>query len=372
MNLKEKAFTVAEIIVCFAIMALIFTATITNVVRNDNYYKLYWTAFDTLFQAAHNAQAQFSGLLPATDVGSNAAEVCKDEGHHYTKECWSYEYKEEGSTGPGVRLETLWPGGTEHTRAYPDFLYGDPFLNTYDGTGTDTPFCQLLTAQLNTIFSANECKSFISSVNTNLYSSSNVKKKGAEFLKAFASDETKDSNIEEIEPSFVAANGQRFYISSVVTANSMHKAFGEEKQRKSYRFVVVDLNGSAGPNSQFRTHSKLPDLVLFAITANGDVIPLGLPEYMKSYINAIVQYPEFLNKKDPKDPTKFLRNTVLESDTMTLFDAKRHAWGPKAGANDPGIIYSQGYSEDEPMSYSSVFYFNANSCNYCPWWCFGL
>ena len=179
---------------------------------------------------------------------------------------------------------------------------------------------------------------------------------GVEFKKAFATDSRN-----EIEPSFIAANGQRFYISSTVTANLMHQVAGNEAQRKTYRFVVVDLNGAAGPNSQFKTGGKFPDLVLFAITTKGDVIPLGLPEFYKTYINAIVQYPEFLNKRDPHDSTKFLRNLQRESDYMTLSDAKKHAWGPGIGQVD-GVIYSQAYSADEPLSYSSLFYYNANMC----------
>lgn len=337
-NIKKSAFTIAEIVVCFGIMALIFTATLTNVVRNDNYYKLYWTAFNTLFQAAHNAQAAFSGTISCT---CNNGEAC------YSYACWNQEVE-------GQRTEILLPGGTKHTREWPDFLYGYSGVTNYDGIGTDKAFCEELTSQINTLFSSNECNSFISSINPSR--AGDVKSKGVKFSEAFSSE-----GLDGIEPSFVAANGQKFYISSTATANAMHNVFGNEQQRKTFRFVAVDLNGSASPNTQFRTNGRFPDIVLFAITSRGDVIPLGLPEFYKSYINAVVQYPEFLNKRDPNDPDRFLRNEVQESEHMTLFDARKHAWGPALGQVD-ATIYGQGYNADEPLSYSSVFYNNAATC----------
>ena len=80
-----------------------------------------------------------------------------------------------------------------------------------------------------------------------------------------------------------------------------------------------------------------------------------------NYIKAVVQYDEYLNIPDPDDPTKYKKNDVLESTPMTLWDAKRHGWGNPVGVIS-GQIYNQTYSYNEPLSYSTMFYYNANKC----------
>ncbi|MBQ7286993.1 MAG: hypothetical protein IJW73_04450 [Candidatus Gastranaerophilales bacterium] len=364
----RKAFTLFEALVCFAIMGAVFASTLTQIKINDKYQKLYWVAFDTLLQASKNASSaftgnigcrcsQYTGLVDGCD--ENNACVC------WHPDCWNLTWtsqydptRPENDYSTGYRLEQYHAGGTPHHREWPGFLYGNEGAGDYDGTGTDYAFCKLITSKINTLLPIGECRSFISGVNNKT-----IKAKGVNFYQAFCTSGDKDIPCvgHEIEPTFVAANGQRFYISSVLTANANDNVFGPIYERHAYRFVVVDLNGSAGPNTQFKTSIRYPDIVLFAIDSSGNVIPLGLPEFYQNYIQAVVQYDEYTNKIDPNDPTKYLKNDIIQSQPMSLWDAKKRAWGPQKG-HAGNSMYGQGFSKNEPLSTSSIFYFNANRC----------
>ena len=50
------------------------------------------------------------------------------------------------------------------------------------------------------------------------------------------------------------------------------------------------------------------------------------------------------------------------STTMNLFDAKLTAWGSSA-ANDPNLVCGQPLSENNPMTYSELFYWIALNSN---------
>ena len=357
----SKAFTIAEAIVCFLVMGFVFIGAISGYNTNKNYYKLYYTAFDTLLQIAGNANLEFNSYF-ANDpnhcycssdgnVLSSGTNICWD------KSCWTsdannYEYYQAGSS--------------EHTRDYPGFLYSYDNVGQYDGAGTDEAFCKLITKKLNLSSGTSSCKSFVNSINEQ-----QIKNDNPEFLEAFCyQDKDEDGNVVDstcnkgsLEPTFVASNGQKFYLSSATTANAVDfSEFGDKKYtRKTYRFVVVDINGNMGPNSQLKKGKQMPDLVLFAITDSGFVVPLGLPEFNKTYINAFVKYPKYTTKIDPKTK-KFIKNTQTKSEIMSLFDAKRKAFGLKWGEVDEACKFSMCFKPNEQLSYSSLFYANSNQC----------
>jgi len=331
---KSKGFTIPEAIVCFTIMGLMFIATITNIGRNDHYDKLYWQAFDTLFQAAKSAQAEY------------------ENSHKQEKEKWNATKHGEWIDSSTERYTT------NLEREYPSFLMAN--------NGDVDEFCTRLTAFINLRQGSKQCKS-------KLHSNYNITeprgKVGVSFIKGYSSlkDESSDGTVDlnPLTPSFVAANGQKFYISEVMTANSFNKnvEFANNK-RENFRFVVVDINGDAGPNTQFIQGGRNPDTVLFAIDKDGNVIPLGLPEWSKTYISARVTYPNDVNADgSPLYPKK-------HSSVDTLWNTKKRAWGDPTnqatkegeGGTLTGANWAQPVSQFVPLSQSTKFYENANEC----------
>lgn len=361
----KKAFTIAEALVTFTLMGTIFVITISNlnISATDNYTKLYWQAFNTLYQASKSVYQDWQKEVSETclscvlDCNLNTC---------YKASCWRGNKSEYGCD----EQERLYLGGTTNIgRDFPGFLFNNNINNALAGRGQDEKFCEKLTGKINS-FPASRCKSFISIANPNKLENDGSKNKGVNFLNAFSYAIDKGGGVYEpvnekggISPSFIALNGQRFYISSVVTANSP-KALGtawtnfEHPTRESYRFVVVDLNGDSKPNSQFQTGFKNPDIVLFAINSVGDVIPLGLPEFSKSYMNVVVYHPNDLKE----DGTRMYPK--IKSDPSTLWYAKGYAFGNETcgGAAQP-LPYGSAVSSVEPFSQSAKFYATATHCS---------
>ena len=301
MRIKKhiKAFTLTEAMVCFMIIGLIFIATITNIGKNDHYDKLYWQAFNTLYQASKAASSKFE----------------KSKETNYMEKWVAKNHRIDRSEESGTHLIN---------RKYPGFLRdkNESHMNGYN-------FCKRLTETINTLNPEHECKSNDIAPNVNITSTKG--KIGVNFYKGFSYVEkgeggTYDVTTPTIEPSFTTVNGQKFYISQVLTANydPESEKFAVQ-ERESFRFVIVDLNGDSGPNTQFIKSTRNPDVVLFAIDSEGNVIPLGLPEWSKAYISAMATYPSYLNSDGtPVYP-------LVHSPIETLWHAKKRAWGNKIG-----------------------------------------
>ncbi|MBE7706871.1 MAG: hypothetical protein E7Z91_06490 [Cyanobacteria bacterium SIG30] len=317
--------------------------------------------------------------------------------------------------------ELLADGIKGFPRKYPGFLFGRYVGGNFDGVGgsidptdqdpIDVAFCKSITKYFNTLNSFNECQSFITGMRdyTDKTTYGDNEKsldftKGQNFLNAFCALETtldpgagatynhSDylSNVKcsgtsggSIIPSFITANGQKFYISKVLNANMPF--FGDPtnpdytgNQRRYFRFIVVDLNGDARPNRQYVKggtfpwtkgandsdevdSGSYPDLVLFAITDSGYVIPLGIPEFAKNYASATVYFPEYLNECSDSSCTEFKKNDIDFSDAANLFYAKLTAWGVD-GIKMPNMIYGQPVLESEPISWSTYFYWIGLEC----------
>ncbi len=369
--MNKKAFNLAEMLLVLAIIGTISILSL-QVVKNssDDYRKMYYTAYNTLVQAAGNSALQWHPDCTCPDF-ENMTEGMLNE-TCWSNACWNnFEYK-IGSTGNSVDIRVR--------RDYPGYLMGNPTVGNFDGYATDSYFCKQLTSKLNTINETVECQYFI-----NAYASKDKANrtidysKGQEFLTTFCNkhitrpSEYGNDTIEkcqfDTQPSFITANGQRFYISKLLSTNADANQFktnnGTTKNnREFFRLVAVDLNGTSGPNSQLQKSSgKLPDIVLFALRADGTVVPLGLPEFNRNYTGAIVQYPEYLREFDASGQIK--RNTIKESGAMSLYDAKTKAWGIHAGSGadvNLDVVYGQVFSDMEPLSYSPLLYQMSQIC----------
>lgn len=115
---------------------------------------------------------------------------------------------------------------------------------------------------------------------------------------------------------FISANGMRFYFSDHFT-----KDIGASDD-VGYRFVFVDLNGDAKPNSAEYSVNRLADIVAFIVTDGGDVLPVGYPEYDKRYLTARVHYPDTPTEED------------IYSASVSYRDAKAMAWGLVANPDE--------------------------------------
>jgi len=345
---KNVAFTMVEAFICLVLIGLLFVSTISHVRIKDNYNKLYWSAYNTLLQAVGNIELEWNPICACTNTCSYIHNIDKTSEFNacWAKACWSC--KDPSDASKTAESEN---GGSRspHKRNYPSFLFGDEYKGNWDGEGTDQYFCKRLTAKINTILEDIECQHFLSLdrvLPPSPHKRHEAFTKAFEFKKLFPND----------EPSFVSANGQRFYISRIVSANVIGSQYPSSSNpppqsdedvtyRNYYRFVVVDLNGNKGPNSQFRKGHADPDLVLFAINAYGNVIPLGIPEFDKLYLDAQVYYPD-----------------GLKSSTMTLFEAKAKAWGANFIAGMTDKYLNQVYIKDNGLAQSHVFYHNAINC----------
>lgn len=362
---KVYAFSIMEVLISFILIGIIFIATIVGFNKKEHYDKLYWQAFNTLFQASKSIQADWQGEVNddkcTCSTNPDADETC------YKPACWrNSKIKNEACRG----LETGYLKGTKNIeRDFPGFLYNHDMVDALIGQGQDREFCLKFTEKINTA-PGSKCESFISATDENL-AGVNSSKGGVNFYNVFSSVNQYDEDTKDktggggILPSFTAANGQQFYISSPVTANFSivgepddHTDWSsyEHIARESYRFVVVDLNGKSAPNTQFKLKNKNPDLVLFIINALGDVIPLGLPEFSREYLNAVVYYPTDLN------PDGTLKYPNVKSEPMSLWKAKKYAWGMEKENDTNKPPYRSPISESEPLSISSKIYATAVLC----------
>ena len=363
-KVSKFAFTIAEALITVFLIGVIFVLTTNtiNITYKDNYNKLYWQAFNTLYQSSKSLYNDWK--YEAEKSCPSGCNNNADEQTCYLAQCWrNSQVSEECVNCQGQERQYL--GGTKNMdRDFPGFLYNHNMINALIGYGEDKSFCEKLSAKIN-VYPAKKCESFISVANPRSISDNN-ETGGQNFLNAFSYAIEKDDGSWEqvndggISPSFIALNGQRFYISSVVSANTSVK-LGEvwEKfahpSRESYRFVVVDINGDSKPNSQFKTGSRNPDIVLFAINSTGDVIPLGLPEFSQAYINAEVYYPNDLHE----DGTRLYE--VKSQEPMSLWNAKFWAFG-QSDDGSTNAPYRRTISQFEPLSQSSKLYATAFAC----------
>lgn len=380
-RLFRSAYTLVEVVIVLVIIGVVSIISMYSIKNSQNQYKkLYYVAYDTLVQTVGNAYlswAPISGKCSA--LNDDVTEL------YWSEDCWAEYTKTRTVQGSEVNggayytstYEAEAIGGIKgYPRQYPGFLFGDPTVGEFDGSGTDKAFCKLLTEQINTIDETNECKSFISGVRPKEDLSV-----GSDFLSTFCAlmqkynengEVQKDSSgnvigecsgTGNIIPSFVAANGQKFYISTVLTANPPYiDGTGKEYERMQFRLVAVDLNGDSGPNTQLRSGMRMPDIVLFAIKNDGVVIPLGRPEFDELYASAMVYYPKYLNKPDPNNPNTYKKNDVQNSDLMTLFNAKLHAWAGQTVQGGAQNYFGQQLVLSEPLSFTNLLYFWAVNC----------
>lgn len=197
-------------------------------------------------------------------------------------------------------------------------------LNSADSAfpKTRTELCQALLEYINTADNAQTCGGFNPGENP-----------GA----AVFSDPKSELN----KPDIIASNGARIWIGSSSNdpfelEQTICTEYAEDnttcntalKDKVNYYLVYVDINGDKAPNSPVWSSSKIADVVVFAVTDNFEVIPLGYPQVDARYLSAHVIYPALETEYSTSENVS---KTVEEevSDPMTYYEARTKAYGDK-------------------------------------------
>lgn len=114
---------------------------------------------------------------------------------------------------------------------------------------------------------------------------------------------------------FIGSNAFRYYISAKQTNITISGKTVE------WFVIYVDINGEKGPNSVQKVRNSMPDIIPFAITTRGEIIPMGYPTISTKYMTAKIKYPNAYNATTGQ---------LIEdrySPSTSYFDARAKAWG---------------------------------------------
>lgn len=158
----------------------------------------------------------------------------------------------------------------------------------------------------------------------------------------------KADNINTNQPRLIASNSYRFYFSDLKKTQATD-AYGNVNELE-YFVAYVDLNGDKRPNRLTCEGTKLlPDIVPFAITRRGEVIPMGYPVYSKIYLTAKIKYPASVDSDG--------NMTNRTSASLSYYDAVYGAWPEKGTKNvlrNIDIPFSIMFGEDDIYEDSNI------------------
>lgn len=114
-------------------------------------------------------------------------------------------------------------------------------------------------------------------------------------------------------PTFVLTNGQRFYVGENFVAVGANNYFDIPAI-----VVMIDLNGSAGPNvfdTKSYSSDVTPDIVSFAVLTNGTVYPMSPMADRSDYITSNVQQCTYDN--NPPCPFTMVGQSRVEDNIIS-------------------------------------------------------
>ncbi|MDD3237767.1 MAG: hypothetical protein PHV37_06685 [Candidatus Gastranaerophilales bacterium] len=147
------------------------------------------------------------------------------------------------------------------------------------------------------------------------------------------------------KPSIVLINGMRLYIPTAFVTPGTTNYFNEQ-----VAYIAVDLNGEKGPNqidSQSYTGKRTPDIVFFAITDGGVVMPMSPLADDPNHFLANVQLCTYENGCST-DLTKDLKYTYLpiREAISRAAEFPSPISGTKAYNNDTSTFFKKSYTVD--------------------------
>lgn len=230
--MKKKAFTIPEILIFMTIVGVICVMMITIIRPNDKYYKYgYYNAYYVLATAGYNI------LEDAMDKkNSGSVDTYPVEDIAFPKE--AKDLCKKLALNPDTSLSG------------PDEDYGYINTTTYN------------------------CKTqFIAKKNPT------------------------DSDFAKGKESFKSTNSMRFFIGAKDNTGApfnieVPDAINGGSVNILFYLIWVDLNGDRGPNTaKIANNGRLPDIVPFAMTTTGKLMPLGYPTVDKTYMVSRIKYP---------------------------------------------------------------------------------
>ena len=161
------------------------------------------------------------------------------------------------------------------------------------------------------------------------------------------------TNIDNEHPHFISSNSYRFWFGGMRKIQVPNAMGGVDELE--YFVTYVDINGEKRPNRITCDGPRiLPDIVPFAITRRGEVVPMGLPVFSKTYLTAKIKYPvDITNADDMKSK---------QSPSLSFYEAIYGAW-PATDPMDKNVFryidipFSIVFAED-PLYLNS----NINQC----------
>lgn len=295
----KKGMTLGELCLVFAIMGVVASMTLIAAKPYDKSIKYaYEKVYSTLNTAFYNAQLNLTDELRADDAQFNAtSNVCNESN------------------------EDLCIDGT-----FP--------MNSYT-------LCYMLTQYINTSQST-----VSANCNANAISVSGLNPTSVNTILASTTPHITASNgvkywIVSFDSSGInkPINGQ-FKQSGIVRNNGEVTYTDDNGERANIRFygIVVDINGSMGPNTTSnRSNKQIADTVAFIILDTGDIIPIGQPLLDKRYITANVIGPN--------------GSPIPNLPPLSIYQAVRIAWATDSIQSSGSTFLANVFrSADNPLS----------------------
>ena len=257
MNKNKFGFTLAEVLVSLAVIGVIMALSVNSI-------KIIKSSYTSLAYFTHKNIVNMVGVLNA---GDSPYENLKDN---------------EGNSLPSMIAQCKNSNGAIVQVLKSDREYQNDF---------GTPNCSdrhLSEQEVKNLF----CKSMVAIANTagktrcdNLFQT-NLSESGSS---STAFEEPYITNLDYNNPTFIATNGQRYYLSEWTYNPVISDTYG-------YRLIAVDLNGTSRPNTTERDGlTPPPDIITFMVLDNGIVYPLGVAATnIKLNTGRVIQY---LNSK---------------------------------------------------------------------------
>ena len=257
MNRNKFGFTLAEVLVSVAIIGVIMAISVHSI-------KIVKSSYTSLAYFAHKNVVNMVGVLNA---GGSPDDSIKDS---------------EGNSLPSMIAQCKNSNGAivqvlKSDREYEnDFGTPDCSQRVNSNEEVKNLFCHSMVSIANTAGRTRCDTLFQTNLSTNNDSTA-------------AFEEPYISNLDYDSPTFIATNGQRYYISEWAYNPVISDTYG-------YRLIAVDLNGTARPNKTERDGlTPPPDIITFMVLDNGEVYPLGVAATnIKLNTGRVVQY---LNSK---------------------------------------------------------------------------
>ena len=144
-------------------------------------------------------------------------------------------------------------------------------------------------------------------------------------------------NTQQDKPRMIASNSYRFYFTGdgdkPLRIEGIPDVYGNE-YTVDYFIVWVDINGEKEPNRITCNKTKLyPDIVPFAITTRGEVIPMGFPIYNTLYLTAKIKYPTEIELEEQADGSKKEVFDNRSSSSQSFYKAIYGAWPVRGDVN---------------------------------------